>query len=150
LEESLELARAGNDGSQAAITALTLGRFLLYRRSSDHRIPALLREGLGRSIELHDRPLTAEGLEIVAHWALSRSQPAVAARLIGAAEAERERAGATRKPDERRYFEITVRELEQALGRDGYRRERERGRRAPLESAIELALLHTEDASQAA
>jgi tetratricopeptide (TPR) repeat protein len=150
LEESIELARTDNNGVQVAISALTLGRFLLYRKSSDLRIPALLREGLELSIEVGDRPLTAEGLEIVAHWALSRSQPAAAAHLIGAAEAERERAGATRKPDEGRYFEITVRELVQALGRDGYRREVERGRREPLESAIELALKQTEVAQQAA
>ena len=150
LEESLDLARADNNGTQVAISALTLGRFLLYRQSSDHRIPALLREGLERSVELSDRPLTAEGLEVVAHWALSKSQPAAAAQLIGAAEAERERAGATRKPDEGRYFEITVRELEQALGRDGYERERARGGRESLESAIELALRQTEDAQQVA
>lgn len=65
--------------------------------------------------------------------------PAIGAELVGAAEAERIRAGALRQPDERPLFEITVRELEETLSRDAYDRQRERGFGRSREAAVQLA-----------
>lgn len=50
-----------------------------------------------------------------------------ASALIGAAEAERERAGTRRKPDEVPFVEDTTRRLERTLGHGGLESGRERG-----------------------
>jgi hypothetical protein len=59
---------------------------------------ALLREGLALSVELDDRPGIAESLKTLARVV----EPRTGAELIGAAEAARAAAGATRQPDEER------------------------------------------------
>jgi tetratricopeptide (TPR) repeat protein len=139
-DESVALARTSGDRMQIAHTLAALARMLVFGRPGDPRIPQLLSETLELSTELGERLLTAECLDIVAHFALEAGEPGGAAELIGAADAERARAGVVRKPDERPYFEQTERELARALGRTRYDRERSRGQRTSLEDAVALAL----------
>jgi predicted ATPase len=150
LYQSVGLAREAGDRMHIASTLTVLGRVLVYHRPADPRIPRLLREGLELSAALGERLQTVECLEVVAHFAARRGEPAVGAQLIGAAHAERARAGAERKPDERPYFEQTVEELERALGPEAYARERRQGQIRSLQAAVAIALKSTERELQAA
>ena len=100
----------------------------------------MLREAVVLSVALGSRYQTIESLEAVADLASRAGQPVAAAQLIGAAEAERERERARRKPDEAPFYKATDHKLEQALGREGYARERERGRGMTLDEAVAEAL----------
>jgi tetratricopeptide (TPR) repeat protein len=139
-EESVELARASGDRMQIAHTLGAIARILVFHRPDDPRIPAMLSEALDLSAELGERLMTAECLDLVAHFTLGAGEPSAGAALIGAADAERSRAGAARKPDERPYFEQTEGELVRALGRARYDRERARGEATSLDDAVALAL----------
>ncbi len=144
LEQSVELARAAGDRMHIAATVITLARLLARQQVDDPRIPALLREGLDLASVLGERLHIIECLEVTARFAGGTGDPAVAGALIGAADAERERAGAQRNPDEVPFFEETIRELERSLGRDGLARLRERGGSMGLDAAVALALAQTE------
>ncbi|MBV9603967.1 MAG: tetratricopeptide repeat protein [Solirubrobacterales bacterium] len=143
VEESVELSRQTGARGRIGATVSALSRLLVFRRPRDPRIPELLREALELSAEVGERLQTAECLEVVAHFALIRGEPAVGARLIGAGDAERVRAGADRKPDELPYFEETARGLAEALGPLDYERRRAEGRSMALESAVAEALAFT-------
>jgi hypothetical protein len=73
-----------------------------------------------------------------------------AAELIGAVDAERERTGAKRPPDEQPFFEQTLCELVRALGKAEYERAHERGLHKPLDAAVAFALDYTAEQRQAA
>ena len=140
LEQSLSLARAAGDGMQVAATAVELAKQLLQYQPDDPQIPSLLREGLELVTALGERRHIIECLEVIAAFCARGGAPRIGAELIGAAEAERTRAGAPRLPDERPLYEIAVRELEQALGPEGYDRERKRGQELTRAVAVALAL----------
>jgi predicted ATPase/DNA-binding SARP family transcriptional activator len=140
LEQAVELARTTGDRMHVASTMIASGRILLSHRPKDPRTPAMLREAVELSVALGSRYQTIESLEAVADLASRAGQPAAAAQLIGAAEAERERERARRKPDEAPFYEATDQKLEQALGQEGYARERERGRRMTLDEPVAEAL----------
>jgi hypothetical protein len=140
LEESIELARAAGDRMQLAATLISIGRMLLSHHPEDPRVPEMLREALELSHVLGDVLLTVECLEAAADLACRTGDPVTGAQLIGAAHAERERAGVERKPDELPFIETTVRELERVLGREAYACEHERGRGQACQAAVEVAL----------
>jgi predicted ATPase/DNA-binding SARP family transcriptional activator len=140
LEQALELARTTGDRMHVASTMIATGRILLPHRPEDPRIAAMLREAVELSVALGSRYQTIESLEAVADLASRAGQPVPAAQLIGAAQAERERQQAGRKPDEAPFYEATVEKLEEALGHDGYAREHERGRGLTLDAAVAEAL----------
>jgi predicted ATPase len=142
-EESVELARAAGDRMHTAARTAALVRVLVFHRPEDQRIPALLREALELSTELGERLLAVECVELVAQFALTGGEAATSAKLIGAADAERARAGADRKPDEQPYFEESERELERALDHETYERHRASGQSMSLEEAVERALACT-------
>jgi tetratricopeptide (TPR) repeat protein len=150
LEQAVELAHTTGDRMHVASTLIAFGRILLSRRPEDSRIPAMLREAVELSVALGSRYQTIESLEAVADLASRAGQPVAAARLIGAAEAERERQRAWRKPDELPFYGATVEKLEQALGPEAYEQERARGRRMSLDEAIAAALESTARASDPA
>jgi hypothetical protein len=147
LEESIELARLADDPIQIAATLSALARILVFHRPADPRIPALLREALELSATLGERLQTVEALELVAHFAMNLGKPTTGAELIGAADAERARAGADRKPDERPYFEQTAAELAQALGSETYEHARMHGHSIGLDDAVARALSFTVDSA---
>jgi tetratricopeptide (TPR) repeat protein len=140
LEQSVELARAAGDGMHLAQTLVELGKHLVQHRPSDPRAPELLREGLELSSALGERRQTVEGLEVLAALCARTAAPVTGAELIGAADAERERSGTERKPDELALFETTTRELTDELGIEGYARARGRGRGRSLDIAVAVAL----------
>ncbi|MBV8432636.1 MAG: MFS transporter [Solirubrobacterales bacterium] len=144
LEESIELARAAGDGMHLAQTLIELGKHLVFHRLGDSRTPELLREGLELSSALGERPHTIECFEVLAALCARTGTPVTGAELIGAAEAERERSGIDRKPDELPLFEATIRELVDELGREAYTRAVARGRGRDLDVAVALALKSTE------
>ncbi len=150
LEESVELARAAGDRMNLATTLITLARLLVYTRPDDRRCPALLREGLELSGALGDRLQVIACLEVAAQIAASGGEPVTATELVGAAGAERERAGAKRKPDESPFLEQTEQELEQSLDHEAYQRALERGHNMSLEAATAIALTFTGSAPEAA
>jgi hypothetical protein len=150
MEQSLELARAANDSMQIASSLHTLARLLIFYRPDDPRIPGLLHGCVERAAALGERHLTVMCLEAVAQFAVCKDATVEAAELIGAVDAERERTGARRPPDELPFFEQTVSELVQALGDVGYETARERGLDKPLDDAIAFALDYTAEQRQAA
>src|SRR5947209_440967 len=133
-----------------AATLSALARVLVYHRLEDRQVPGLLREALDLSVALGERVQTVELLEVVAHFAAGSGDAEVAAELVGAADAERERSMSERVPDQHPYFEATARDVERALGLQAYIRGRERGRMLSLEAAVALALGATAPSSQAA
>lgn len=140
LEQSVELARESGDGKHVARTLIELGKQLIQHRLDDPRIPDLLREGLKRSSVLGDHGQKIEGLEALAALSARKGAPETGAELLGAAAAERDRAGVERKADELALLEATVRELDQSLGRRAYKRAYLRGYGRTLDVAIAVAL----------
>lgn len=140
LEQSVELARRAADGMHVAQTVVELGKHLVAHYPTDPRIPELLREGLELSSALGERRRTIECLEVLAALSARTGAPVTGAELVGAAEAERERAGVNRKPDERSLFDTTIRELAADLGPEAYARARARGRGRGLDIAVAVAL----------
>ncbi len=122
-------------------TLIELGKHLVQHRPADPTVPELLREGLELSSALGERraddrmPGGAGGTERPDGSAGHRG------RAVGAAEAERERAGIDRKPDEVVPVRDTrVRELAADLGPEAYARARARGRSRGLDIAVAVAL----------
>jgi predicted ATPase/DNA-binding SARP family transcriptional activator len=144
LEQSVELARAAGDGMHVAQTLVELGKHLVQHRPADPRTRALLREGLELASALGERRQTIECLEVLAGLSARTGAPVIGAELIGAAEAERERAGIDRKPDQLPLFETTTRELAEELGPAAYARARTRGHGRSLDIAVAVALKSTE------
>lgn len=140
LEQSVELARTAGDGMHVAQTLVELGKHLVQHRPADPRAPALLREGLELSSALGERRQTVESFEVLAALCARAGAPVTGAELIGAAEAERERSGIDRKPDELALFEATERELTDELGIENYARARARGSSRSLDIAVAVAL----------
>src|SRR5947209_3795276 len=91
-----------------AATLSALARVLVYHRLEDRQVPGLLREALDLSVALGERVQTVELLEVVAHFAAGSGDAEVAAELVGAADAERERSMSERVPDQHPYFEATA------------------------------------------
>jgi predicted ATPase/DNA-binding SARP family transcriptional activator len=144
LEQSVELARSAGDGMQLARTLVELGKHLVQHGLGDPRTRDLLREGLTLASGLGDRLLTIECLEVLAALSARTGAPVTGVELIGAAEAERERAGIERKPDELVLFEPTLRELSEELDAESYARARSRGWSRGLDIAVAVALESTE------
>jgi predicted ATPase/class 3 adenylate cyclase len=140
LEQSLELARAAGDVLQIAQTLIELGKHLVQHRVPGDRAPELLREGLELARTVGDRGHIIECLEVLGAFNAYRGSVVMAAEMIGAADAERERAGIMRKPDELPLVEAAMSHLEHALGAEAFTRVRERGAGEDLGSVIERAL----------
>ncbi|MGZ4186903.1 MAG: tetratricopeptide repeat protein [Solirubrobacteraceae bacterium] len=144
LERSVELARKAGDQMHIAQTVVDLAKLLLLSRVDDPRIAPLMREGLELCGALGERRQIIECLEVLAVLSARMGAPETGAELIGAAAAERERAGAQGMLDERSIFDAAVHELEEALGQDGFARARDRGHEWSLTEAIEAGLSATE------
>ena len=126
LEQSVALARTAGDPLHLASTSVDLAKQLIQHHPEDPRIPELLREGLELCSAFDERRQILECLEVLAARSARTGAPDIAAELIGAAVAERDRTGIGRMPDERPLFDATVRELEDSLGRCFHARARAR------------------------
>jgi tetratricopeptide (TPR) repeat protein len=144
LEQSVELARTAGDAIQVAQALIELGKHLVQHELADPRTPDLLREGLELASGLGERRQTIECFEVLAALSARTGAPVIGAELLGAAEAERDRSGIDRKPDERALFEATTQELADELGPEAYARARLRGRSRGLDIAVAVALKSTE------
>ena len=144
LEQSVELAHIAGDAMHVAQTLVELGKHLVQHRPEDPRTPDLLRQGLELASGLGERRQTVECFEVLAALNARTGAPVTGAELIGAAEAERERSGIDRKPDELVLFESTVRELQDELGPEAYVRARARGASRSLDIAVAVAIKSTE------
>jgi tetratricopeptide (TPR) repeat protein len=144
LEQSVELAQIAGDGMHVAQTLVELGKHLIQHRPGDPRTPDLLREGLELASGLGERRQTVESLEVLAALCAQTGAPITGAELIGAAEAERERSGIDRKPDELTLFEATASELTEELGSERYARAHARGHGRSLDIAVAVARKSTQ------
>ncbi len=140
LEESVDLARTTGDRVTIAARLAALARVLVFERPVDPRIAALLAEALDLLAAVGERLQTAECLELVAQYSLASEEAETAALLIGAADAERAKAGGDRKPDELPFFTQTIKGLEETLGQPAFEHARARGRERELEQAVAFAL----------
>jgi hypothetical protein len=78
-------------------------------------------------------------LGLIAALAHRRGNDKVAAEVVGAAEALRERVGVQLLGDEGNLHDETVRQLRQALGQEQYEAAAAEGQAMPLDDAVELA-----------
>jgi predicted ATPase len=140
LRESVDLARRAGDPSHTASALRTLGRMLLQHGGDDAAVHELLHDSLRLSGDLADRPGIVETLETLAAVAGRRGDPGTGALLIGAAEAARAAAGATRQPDEDAWVLETERVLRRALGEQAYAEAVGEGGRLELADAVARAL----------
>ncbi|GIW70474.1 MAG: hypothetical protein KatS3mg102_0016 [Planctomycetota bacterium] len=104
------------------------------------RAAARARQGLVRAAELDEPAALASALEFAARLVHARGDPRAAARLAGAAEALRARAGVPRVPVAQRPWRQCCRELRRALGARAYAAATGEGAALPPELAVRRAL----------
>jgi predicted ATPase/DNA-binding SARP family transcriptional activator len=138
LDESVAEARDGGSTHDLATRLASLARALIARGEMQ-RPAELLTEGLEHARRLREPRNLADCLEAVAGLATATGETAVAATLVGAAEALRESIGGLRPPDQQPWFEERVNAAQRALGAPAFEEQRERGRDLSLDAALELA-----------
>jgi len=139
LEESLQLTREQGDHWWMGHALARLGHLALLR--GDYaRATALAREGLNRRWELNDRQGAAWNLELLAWVAGALGHAERATRLLGAAQAARERTGARLLPQEQDGHERTQAAARRALGEEAFAAAWAEGHTRPPDRAVEYAL----------
>ena len=122
-----------------AVSLTNLGS--LAQRRGDHRqAETLYRESLALLVELGDRRRTAACLEGLAAAASTRGEANRAARLFGAADGLRERAGVTLPPPHRVAHQPHVEAARARLDPDTFQAAWAAGRAMPLDEAVGFAL----------
>jgi hypothetical protein len=101
---------------------------------------AAYRETILEWQRLGHRAAVAHQLESFALIALAREQPVRAARLLGGAEALRERIDIPMTRFERVEYDQAVEQLELGMGEEAFQRAWGEGRRLSMEAAIQIAL----------
>jgi predicted ATPase len=97
------------------------------------------KEALGRAVELGDRELLANALDVLAWIGGDHGRAAAAARLLGYANELREQAGAELEPSERRLRQRLFASLGEQLDGQVLAAELDAGRRLTTEGAVALA-----------
>ena len=105
-------------------------------RGDAARAGALFAEGLAPFTEVGDRRIIALALDGVAGLAIAWGQPEIAARLFGAAAAQREASGLPVEPAFRAAHERDVVAARAALGEDAFAAGWATGAAAPLPAAV--------------
>jgi len=146
LEEALELWRTLEDVGGAANSLHNQG-IVAYFQSDHVRAVTLLGEALRLSHDIGDKDLTTEGLEGLAWVAVTRGQPERAARLGGAAEAQRAGLVVPLEQDKQAGHAQMVQAIRATLGEEALARAWAEGWALSLEEAVALAL--TEDKERA-
>jgi len=139
LEESLRLTREQGDRWWMGHALARLAHLALLR--GDYaRATALGQEGLNRRWELNDRQGAAWNLELLAWVAGAWGRHERAARLLGAAQAARERTGARLLPQEQDGHARTRVAARDALGEQAFAAAWAEGHARPPDRAVEYAL----------
>ena len=136
LEESVVLARRAGDPAHLGSTLRSLGRASLLGGRDPGPVLEVMRESVELSRRLADRPGLVESLETVA----AIVDPGTGAELIGAAEAARDAADASRQPDEEAWVVETKASLREQLGEDAFATAVQRGRELTLVTAVARAV----------
>ena len=140
LEEALALAHAEGDQYGESLNLINLGQVALARYEWKEA-SELLREGTAKAVAMDsDEGLIADGVASMGVAAGLAGQPAVAARLFGAAEAMVEAIGSYLDPVLPTQFEQTISVAKEALGDAAYAAARETGQVLSREEAVAEAL----------
>jgi DNA-binding CsgD family transcriptional regulator/tetratricopeptide (TPR) repeat protein len=142
-QESLVLFRELGGKLGMAQTLLTLVN-TSFKQGDHRRATALIRDSLSISQELGNGVLAAEGLDILGKLAVTRGEPAQAARLFGAANHLRETVDAALTPYTRSELERYVSAARERLDRAAWEAAWEEGRAAPVESVVGHVLTQEE------
>jgi predicted ATPase/transcriptional regulator with XRE-family HTH domain len=137
--EALALLRGLGDREAMAICLANLGT-VARRRGELAQAQALQREALALDQQRGDLRRCAEDLEVLASTAGVARQGEHAARLLGAAAAEREALGAPQPPQERADVDQAVAAARATLGEEAWAAAFAAGRAMTLEDAIVEAL----------
>jgi tetratricopeptide (TPR) repeat protein len=138
-EEGLGLFRQ-LDVRQGTVSALErLGR-LAHRRGDDQAASILFEECVSLASELGDKKWSADGLEGLAAVAEARGQPQRAARLLGAAEAVRDRVDTLFHRVTRDEYDRRVTTIRAALGQAAFAVAWAQGGVMTLEQSVAYAL----------
>jgi non-specific serine/threonine protein kinase len=148
-ETGLALARDRGDTWSIAFALSLLGR-LAWLQGEHPRATQLQRESLTLQREMDDRVGIADSLDVLAWVANAAGEPARAARLFGAAEAVRERSGATSLPLWRAEYERNLAATRAGQGAESFAAAWTVGRSLTVEEAIEEALRERGPAPEAA
>ena len=139
LDETLTVAREVGDQPLAADTLFNLGILALCvgelaRAEARHREALALFQRLGLV------SFFAQSLREFGGLALAQGYPMRAARLLGAAEALREKAGRSLSPVEHARYDRDIRSVADALGHEAFHRYWAEGRALHSEDAVSEAL----------
>jgi tetratricopeptide (TPR) repeat protein len=119
LLEGLALAQHIQTRPEAAVALYVLGH-AAWRQGDVGSASALLKESLTLRRAIGERLGIVECLEGLAMVAAGTSQPTLAARLLGAADAGRQAMGTPLPPADRRWYETTIASARGALGEAGF------------------------------
>jgi len=137
-EDIVAVARETNDPTCMAVALQHLGQ-LAGQRGEWTRAAALLRDSLEAYLEVSETYIASFGLlEDSARVAMARAEPERAARLLGAAAAQRDALATPVQPSQRSAYEAVVGDVRAVLG-GRFAAEWTRGRAMSLDDAIEEA-----------
>jgi predicted ATPase/DNA-binding CsgD family transcriptional regulator len=139
LEQARAMLAAGGTGWDLALALFNRGR-LEHARGRTVDALSHYRDALARFAKLADRATSARCFEGVAGVAAACGRPELAARLLGAAEALRERLGRPVDAEDRPAYQEAVAAARAALGEAAFAAARAAGRVLPFEEAVAEAL----------
>jgi predicted ATPase/DNA-binding SARP family transcriptional activator/DNA-binding CsgD family transcriptional regulator len=148
LREGLALAQGLEDRMGVAEVLLPLGHLALALGDAEEALRRYA-DALTRYHEANAQPGTARCLEALSHLALMNGRTTLAARLAGAAEGARARAGTPLTPAERPAVERDVASLRAVLDEDAFVSASAAGYAAPLDQIVAEALSQTSTQSRA-
>jgi non-specific serine/threonine protein kinase len=137
-EEALALARMGGTPQLVAACLRSLAAAIVIRGDLD-RAQSLVEESLSIVRRLNEPRAVAECLETAAGIAAAGGEGARAAALFGAAEGVLASIGARRTPERQPWIDVYQEAARLKLEPGRFEEEQERGRKLPLDEAIELA-----------
>jgi non-specific serine/threonine protein kinase len=144
-EESGGLFRYLGDTQGVALSLVTLG-LAKYHLGSKAEAAEFHRESLALFGQLENKRDIAECLEVLAIIVSTGGQPALAARLFGAAESSLEEIGSTIGPASSVRYQRHVAELRERLGHEAFTASWSEGRAMAVEDAMAEALMDAEHA----
>jgi predicted ATPase/Tfp pilus assembly protein PilF len=140
LQEGLTLAKELHDTWSMSLALVHLGRVALQGNGDVDEAGSLFAEALALAKERGDKRVAAECLQGLAATLGVNGDPAVAARLFGAADALLEGIGATPSAAEVATSERFVPMVREAIGDEQFERERAAGAALSADEAIGIAL----------
>ena len=142
-KETLAIGRERGNNRTTVISLTTLG-FASWGMGEFENAETEFTEALALQAELTDVRVAQYSLLGMGLIALALNQPVRAARLLGAAEALRERIGTPLPPSQRRQYDLQVTFLRDDLDEAAFATAWAEGRATTLEQAVEVALNKSE------